>query len=134
MKTYFNESFITVEYNEELNTVCPVWKEAPTSEEFRLGMNKVIEAMKEYNTGILKSDTAKIGAMDPEDGTWSATDWLDRAVKVGYRKFAVIISPDIFAQMSVEDTLNQVNGVEIKYFPSDAEATAWIKETEKAAV
>jgi hypothetical protein len=133
MKVFFEESFIRISYDQELNTVFSEWLTAPTSEEFRQGMNQMIEAFKEFNTGILMSNTANIGAIDPDDQEWSTTDWIARALPAGYKQFAVITSPDIFAQMSVEDTLTEVqlanSTLKIQYFDNEADARQWIKES-----
>lgn len=123
-------------YDEELDAIVETWVTSPTSEEFRTGMNKIIDMMAHYKTGALLGDTKELGALSEEDQQWSFTDWLTRALEVGYHSFAVIISPDIFAQMSVEDTLTEVQAkttVTIQYFDDEEKAREWILSTRKAA-
>ncbi len=134
MELFLKESYVEIYYDSELNAVYNKWITAPTSEEFKEGMNQTIEAFKKFKTGILIGDTAELGAIDPDDQEWSTTDWISRALPAGYRKFAVIISSDIFAKMSVEDTLTEVqtgnSTLEIQYFPSEEAARSWVKESE----
>ncbi|MFP4294109.1 MAG: hypothetical protein ACLFQ0_20950, partial [Cyclobacteriaceae bacterium] len=111
--------YFTAHYDAELDAIVETWVTSPTSEEFRTGMNKIIDLMAKHKTGALLGDTKELGALSEEDQQWSFTDWLARALEVGYHSFAVIISPDIFAQMSVEDTLTEVQAktkVTIQYF------------------
>lgn len=133
MKTDFSESYLSIDYDEALNAIYCSWRIAPSPSEFRQGMNNIIEAMKTHKTGRLMSDTAQIGALDPEDQEWSSSVWLEKAIKeANYSHFAVIVSSDVFAQMSVEDTLLTVQAsstVQIQYFESKEIASQWLMET-----
>ena len=133
MISYLDNSYVAIQYNESTNSVEIHWKTPPTSEEFREGMNHAIEAMKKHQTGALLSDTTNLGALSEEDQQWSYTDWLQRALAVGYHSFAVVVSPDIFAQMSVEDTLSQVQNLTIQYFDTVAEGQSWLEEKSSVA-
>jgi len=133
MTVHLENSFIEISYDENINAIVNNWKTAPTSAEFRQGMNAAVEAMRRFDTGALISDTGKLGALSEEDQQWSYTEWLQQALQAGYHSFAVIVSPDIFAQMSVEDTLSQVQNVTIQYFESYEEGRKWLKENEKVS-
>ncbi|MCC5920941.1 MAG: STAS/SEC14 domain-containing protein [Cyclobacteriaceae bacterium] len=134
MSKFVSNDFVDIWYDEEYKAIINIWKTPPTTDEFKEGMNQTIEAFKKYGTGVLISHTSDLGALDPEDQEWSTTDWISRALPAGYRKFAVITSPDIFAKMSVEETLTEVKTahatLEIQYFPTEEEARKWIKESE----
>jgi len=84
--------------------------------------------MGEKRIGKVLTDTRTMGAISPEDQDWTIQEWLLRAFKVNYRRIAVVISKDIFNQMSVEDIMNRVEGVDFvtKYFPSVEEGKAWL--------
>jgi len=128
--------YFSAYYDAELDAIVETWVTSPTSEEFRTGMNKIIDLMAEHKTGALLGDTKELGALSEEDQQWSFTDWLARALEVGYHSFAVIISSDIFAQMSVEDTLTEVQAkttVTIQYFGDEDKAREWIKSIRKTA-
>ncbi len=128
--------FFQARYDEQLDAIVETWCTAPTSEEFRIGMNKIIDLMKANQTGALIGDTRELGAMSEEDQQWSFTDWLTRALEVGYHSFAVIVSSDVFAQMSVEDTLTEVQAkttVTIQYFDDEEKAREWIESVRKTA-
>ncbi|MGB3851286.1 MAG: STAS/SEC14 domain-containing protein [Tunicatimonas sp.] len=121
-----DNSYVNIQYNQRTESVEIVWKTAPTSEEFKIGMNQAIDSLEKHQTGSLLSNTTDLGALSEADQQWSYTDWLERALAVGYQRFAVVVSPDIFAQMSVEDTLAHVQGVTIQYFDTVAEGQEWL--------
>jgi len=126
--------YFQAHYDADLDAIVEAWITSPTSEEFRIGMNKIIDLMAEHKTGALLGDTKELGALSEEDQQWSFTEWLEKALQVGYHSFAVIISPDIFAQMSVEDTLTEVQAkttVTIQYFDDEEKAREWIKSVRK---
>lgn len=93
-------------------------------------MDKLIDGMIEYSTGKILTDTTHMGAINPDDQQWSITDWLDRALKAGYKRLAIILPDEIFTQLSVNDIISQVEGtnpVVIQYFKSIPEAKTWLK-------
>jgi hypothetical protein len=133
MKAFFEESFIRITFEKELNAVKAIWMDSPTSEEFREGMDQIIEAFKAFKTGILLSDTVNIGVISPKDQLWASADWIKRAVPAGYSQFAVIASSDVFTQISVEDILTPVklnnDFLKIQYFGNEDLARQWIRKT-----
>ena len=127
------ESFIAVEYDQSLNAIFARWLTPPSSQEFRIGMNHIITLLREYPTGTLLTDTTNLGAINEEDQVWSYTEWLEQAVAAGYNTLVLIMSPDIFAQMSVEDIMEQANvatkgQIVNQYFDNEQDAKAWIEQ------
>ncbi|MCC5921409.1 MAG: hypothetical protein LAT68_05385 [Cyclobacteriaceae bacterium] len=134
MDAILKNDYIEVFFKPDLNAVNCTWVSSPTSEEFRIGMNAIIEGFIKHNTGLHISDTSELGATPPEDQEWVNTRWLPRAVASGHRKAALVVSPDILTKMSVEDIVTEVkmaeSSIEIQYFPSMNKARRWLKESE----
>ncbi len=127
-KFYFKTQYILLQYNEQEKYIVANWLQFPLSEEFRTGMDQIIRLMEENKIGKVLTDTRKMGAISPDDQDWSITDWLPRAFKAGYRRIALVISEDIFNQMSVEDIMSRVEGMDFvtKYFPNSEEGRKWL--------
>mgnify|MGYP001791209318 CR=1 FL=1 len=128
-----SESFFEAEYDQSINTIVVRWLTSPSSQEFRIGMNHIITLLREYPTGTLLTDTTNLGAIDEDDQIWSYTEWLEQAVVNGYDTLVLVMSPDIFAQMSVEDIMTQANAatkgrIVNQYFDNEQDAKAWIKQ------
>ena len=126
--TYFQTPYLLLQYNEQEKYTAASWQHFPLSDEFRAGMDQLIRLMEEKKIGKVLTDTRKMGAISPDDHDWSINDWLTRAFAAGYRRIAIVISEDIFNQMSVEDIMSRVEGVDFvtKYFPSPEEGRKWL--------
>ncbi|HEY8936289.1 MAG TPA: STAS/SEC14 domain-containing protein [Cyclobacteriaceae bacterium] len=129
MQLYLEKDYITIEYDEVNNILVQKWMLAPAFDEFREGMNHLVEAIVHFKTGRLLSDTTKLGALHSDNQAWVATVWFERAVKAGYSRVAIIVPSDIFTQMSVEDAISQVtNPIPFSYFDNPVEALEWMKK------
>lgn len=129
MQNHFETDFVTVGYDKANHVVILKWKVAPISVEFRNGLNSLITAFEHFETGKLIADTTNLGAIHPDDQLWSATVWVQAALKVGYSQIALIIPSDIFTKMSVEDTMNMNKDtldIPTGYFDSMETAVKWI--------
>ncbi|AYB32037.1 STAS/SEC14 domain-containing protein [Chryseolinea soli] len=128
MQLFFETDYIIISYDKANQVLVGKWKIAPTSAEFREGMNSLIAAMEHFKTGKILTDTTYLGTIHPNDQRWSATEWKQRATKVGYSKIAIIIPADVFTQMAVEDTINQLESpLLFAYFNNTEDAIDWIK-------
>ncbi|GEM_PF-2339177 len=127
------ESYFEAAYDESINAIVSRWHTAPSSKEFRTGMNHIVTLLQSSPTGTLLSDTTNLGAISDEDQVWSYTEWLGQALEHEYETLVLIMSSDIFAQMSVEDIMEQANAatnnrVVNQYFDNEQDARAWIKQ------
>jgi hypothetical protein len=131
MQNHFETDYVTTAYDKANHVVILKWKVAPTSVEFRDGLNSIISAMVHFKTGKLIADTTHLGVIHPDDQEWSATAWVQEALKVGYSQIALIVPSDIFTQLSVEDTLNmnkeETMDIPTGYFDTVEAAIEWIK-------
>ncbi len=97
--------------------------------EFRQGMNDLIELMRENETGKILSNNVNMKALSDADQKWSVEDWLPRALAVGYSTIAIIVPPNLFGKMAVEDVLNnasEVSPIRIQYFEDEERAKLWL--------
>lgn len=129
MNVYFKNEFFKITYHKNINTIASAWITAPSSVEFRLGMENLIQAILYFKTGKLISDTTYMGAILPEDQEWAAIDWYARASKAGFSHNAIIVPPDIFTELSVEAILEKVEkGMIRSFFNNEDAAVEWIRQ------
>ncbi len=85
--------------------------------------------MRESGVVKLLSDTRNMGAIDPDNQDWSIQDWLPRAFGAKYRRFAILVSDDIFNQLSVQDIMNRVPDMDFatRYVKSIEEGREWLR-------
>jgi len=73
-----------------------------------------------------------MGTLHPDDQHWAATEYYNNARKAGYSQAGFIIPSDIFTQMSVEDTMSQVESTFLSaYFDNMESAEEWMKQAGK---
>ena len=126
----FKTDYLTIQFVPEDNYLQMNWATAPSSSEFRKGMNELIEAMKVKNCGKVLTDTRKLGAISPEDQEWSSGDWAVAAANAGFQRLAILMPEDIFGMMSVEDVMSNVDTERVAthaFFKSELDAAAWLK-------
>lgn len=125
---YYNEDFLEIKWDGNIDTVIMTWKAYVMGDLFRLGLNKGLELIELQKTGRWLADLRKMENLTIEDQEWSSNDWFPRAVKGGVRKMAIIIPENTMANMALKNIMNNVEGIDIetKYFSSFEEAYQWI--------
>lgn len=129
---YFEESYLRVTYNEEMKAVFMEWQTYATSQELRKGLEKGLELIKLKNASKWFADVQALGIISEEDQQWSNEDWFPRAIAGGIRKMAVLVSSDIFNQMTVEEIMSKVPKINFvsQTFDDPNEAKKWLAKSE----
>lgn len=67
-------------------------------------------------------------AIEPELQKWHNENIFPKVVSLGVKKIAIQLSPDIFAQVSTQQTIEEDKSGEFqsKYFDDQDEAFAWL--------
>ncbi len=128
METKFDNTVVTVFYDKAIDSVIFDWKQAPTSTEFREALNKGLEVVQSTHCKNWIGDCTNLGAIDDVDQNWSNTEWFPKALGAGISKMGVIVSDDVFNQMSVDQIMSNVESANFvsQYFPDKDKARNWI--------
>lgn len=120
----------TIEYRHSPTSHVYIrWESIIYEKLFRDGMDKIIELMKEHQTGNVLSNVSELGALTEADQRWSIDDWLPRALAVGYSAIAIIVSEELFGRMAVEDIMNDASEkspIKVQYFDNEEQALEWL--------
>jgi len=125
--SFFEKDYIEIWYSRKEHFLVLKWLDSITTTEFREGMNALIEAMEYFKTGKVIYDLTLAGALHPDDQHWAVSDWQERAVKAGQSHVAIVLASDIFAQMAIIDTMNDVT-LPTASFDSLKSAIDWIRK------
>ncbi|HTJ53262.1 MAG TPA: hypothetical protein VL443_27595 [Cyclobacteriaceae bacterium] len=129
MQHYFENDHVSIGYDQANHIIITTWLTTPTQSEFRDGMNITIKAIEHFGTGKVIWDTRLLGILHPDDQQWAATEHYNNALKAGYSHAALLIPEDIFSQMSLDDTVSQVeNLIPVTYTPTVEIAIEWMKQ------
>jgi hypothetical protein len=126
---YFESKHIQVLFDEEAQAGIGNWNGFVSGDEYKLGLNKGIELIKEKKLYKWIGNLSHMEAITEEDQAWANEVWFPNALGAGLKRLGVVVSKDIFNQMSVEEMLNKVESIDLEtqYFDSLENAVAWMK-------
>jgi hypothetical protein len=135
----FDNEFLLCELDDSLPVLRHYWKKAPSGEQFRSNLLKVLEEYKVLSQSFKGlawlADTAKLGELDEKTEAWLVEEWEDLLfVKAGVKIHAVILGESIYADYPMENFKQDAEekfetyNVHLGVFSDQEEAYAWIKE------
>ncbi len=117
------------------NVLIMQWKGFSKPEQIKQGHEKVLDLISEHKVEGIVEDIVNFTGPFSEVNQWFITNWVPRALKVGMKKAAVLMSTSVFTQLSVEQLKENTDfkklGLGYRIFGEVEKAAAWIKETEK---
>jgi hypothetical protein len=95
MQNYFETEYIVIGYSKQNHVIVTTWKTPPTSHEFRVEMDNMLQGMIDFKICQVVADTVYMGAVHPDDQVWVASHWYNRAEKAGFSHNAIVVPSDI---------------------------------------
>ena len=126
---YFESKHIQVVFDEDAQTGIGNWNGFVSGDEYKQGLNKGIELIKEKKLYKWIGNLSHMEAITEDDQTWANEVWFPNALNAGLKRLGVVVSKDVFNQMSVEEMLNKVESIDLQtqYFDSLENAIVWMK-------
>ena len=135
----FEDEFLSCELDDSLPVLQHYWKKAPSGEEFKLKLLKVLEEYKILSSRFKGlawlADTRQLGELDEKTEIWLVDEWEELLFgKTGVKIHAVILGESIFADYPMEYFMRDAEqkfqdyNVHLGVFSSKKEAYSWIKE------
>jgi hypothetical protein len=127
-----NDEYVCMEYDQESNILKTVWK--PATEKFSDTIYKtefesfVKMVLKYCPKAIFVDIRTMYYCMSPEIQAWTDEMFTLPGYKCGVRKIAFLASPDIFTQVSLENSvdLGLKEKIETQYFDYIDKAQEWL--------
>jgi hypothetical protein len=128
-----NDEYMCIQYGQERNILEIVWK--PTTEKFsdttfKTEFEGLTKMVLKYSPKVVLFDNRKFNfAMSPEIQAWTSQTFPVPAYECGVRKIAFLVGTDIFAQISVENSvdLGPKDKIETQYFDHIDKAQEWLR-------
>jgi hypothetical protein len=128
----FQQSYLTIEYDEQLKCLSQHWKGYAKSEQFRAGIQKTIELFKQIKPNKLISNTKELAIITNEDTQWAASYATPLMMASGLKYMAFIVPANVFTQASVNNFKSKTgDALQIQYFDDLSKAKAWLGSVEK---
>lgn len=125
---FFNQRWLTVHWDDEIQAVWMEWKGYSEAEEYRSGLDAGAELVRQKRANRWLADMRLLGPVRQEDQDWSNQIWFPRAIAAGVRYMALVSPQAAVARMSVKRIMRRVKDVELvtSYFDEYAPARAWL--------
>jgi hypothetical protein len=131
----FKNNFCEITRNEDASILLFRWFDTTQSMDeqgFKDSLLKYVELLKASEfTKVLVNVSELLFPIVPELQTWVDENINYPTVQMGLKHMAIVVSPNMIEQMSVEQTLEEqaAQAIQIKYFGTAAEAIDWLKTT-----
>lgn len=128
----YSDNFINIVFTEDNNILTSTWftkTEIATDDDFKEWNFKLVETVKEFQPKTMLADTRNyFFTITPELQTWSIENIFNPFYNAGLRKIALLVSPELFAQVSLEQFIdeNKKDALQTQYFDNLKNAQNWL--------
>lgn len=118
----------------EDNILIMRWKGFVKGDLIKEAHESVLKFIQEHEVNGIVEDVVDFTGPFSEVNEWFINYWVPKALKIGLKKAAVVMSKNIFTQLSVQDlqenpTFKEL-GLGYRIFGSLDDAVTWLKEKE----
>lgn len=122
-----NHTYLEIYYDHTINATVDIWKGDFESEEnFKNGLLLVVENIKKNKSRKWLADLLEIEGSFDFARDFIAQTIIPQAIGFGLRYEALVVPKDIFAMLSVQETLMIVDILEIRIFGNLKSAVDWL--------
>lgn len=129
----FDESWLTVSWDEYCQAVRLEWKSYVEGEQARLGLDTGLQLLQRKRAYRWLADVRRLGPVRQVDQQWINQDWFPRAIAAGLRVLATVSPRSAVARLSVKQIMSKVNDVDLLngYFDDLEQARNWLRGQSK---
>ncbi|MEO1050551.1 MAG: hypothetical protein AAFX87_07985 [Bacteroidota bacterium] len=120
--------YLTVQYDEENSWLYANWVGFMTMDMIKQGGLMLIEAVRESKCKHMLNDNREVEGTWAKANEWIATEWGPKIMDAGLRNFAMILSSNIFSEMSAKDLETKQDSFTMRSFVDIEDAKKWLKE------
>lgn len=119
--------YVTVYFDDHLRCTVDVWTgKFESIEHFTYGLMTVLENIKTFRATKWLANLRDIEGDFEFAKSFISGTLVPQAMKYGLQFEALVLPDNIFAMLSVQETLQKIEGLEIRIFGTVEEATQWL--------
>jgi len=132
MKTLFENKFVCVVFDSSQSLIEGTWFPSTiyaSDEDFKTWSIEVVRYTQEYQAQRMLANTKDYKfTITPDLQEWSVSHIFEPMAAAGIRKLAMIVSSDLFPQVSLEQFVDEYGEKQIttRYFEDVEEARQWL--------
>ena len=118
----------SVRWDEDDQLVLVEWDGWANSAEFAALLDAELRALEQHKGSRILADCRRQKVLNPKDQERANREWLPRALKIGLKRFAIVVPASVVADMNLRDSLDKAAGagLEVEYFAYVEEAREWV--------
>jgi hypothetical protein len=122
--------FATLVYHPESKIIHHTFHQPIGGDKFRDVLNTGTDALEKYGASKWLSDDRGNSALSQEDTDWSMNFWFPRAIKAGWKFWALVVPQDLLARMNLKEFVDSYydKGLRIMVFNGPEEAMQWLTD------
>ncbi len=129
--TTYESQFTTVTFDAVTGLQEQFWKttENFSNDDYKTEVSANADNVLTNNAKFLLSDTNNFNyTISPELQEWSTENFFARIVAAGIRKYAILLPQEVFAEISIQQTVeeNTSNTIQVQYFENGELARKWL--------
>ena len=126
--TIIQNEYATLVYYPDTKVVHHTFHKPIKGQELRDVLNTGIKTLQKYKASKWLSDDRGNSVLPPEDSEWGKKDWFPRAVKAGWKYWALVVPHETVARMSMKDVIDSYfeQGLRIAVFTDPEDALKWL--------
>ena len=126
--TIIKNEYANLVYHPDTKIVSHSFLKPISGPAFRNILDTGAKTLEKYQASKWLSDDRGNSALPADDTEWSKSDWFPRAVKAGWKYWALVVPQDILAQMNLREFVDSYfeQGLRIAVFDDPEEAMKWL--------
>ncbi|HEY8935227.1 MAG TPA: hypothetical protein VIM65_08400 [Cyclobacteriaceae bacterium] len=122
------EIYVTLTFEKDDNLIYVDWNGFLTVDMVKSGSEELLKLIIQTKANKVLVDNRKVSGPWQAANEWYQTDWNPRAAKEGLTDMAVIMSDNIFTQLSLQGFTKVTQGVyTVCVFNGEPQARTWLK-------
>ncbi len=129
LKNKLGKVYYSVEYDQANGWNYSTWTGYVTVEEVKQACLEGLALISSNRCPDLLNDNSLISGPWSGANEWIATEWMPKALGMGLKWFAHVVSPNVFSALSASQLVSRVEGMnfEMRIFETRTEAQQWLR-------
>ncbi|PVY37937.1 STAS/SEC14 domain-containing protein [Pontibacter virosus] len=128
LKNPFGRTYLTIQVDAKNRWVHVNWMGYLTEENVKTGAQAYTDALAEAGYTCVLNDTRLIIGGWDHSLQWVLNDWSPRAARAGLKHFAMITTPETFAESTASTFYINLKAFSVKVFDDKNSAEEWLRQ------
>ncbi len=126
--TIIQNEYASLMYYPDAKIVHHIFHKPISGQNFRDVLNTGAATLEEHQASKWLSDDRGNLALPQDDTEWSKVDWFPRAIKAGWKYWALVVPEDFMARVNMKEFVDSYldQGLRIEVFTEPEEALQWL--------